>query len=325
MKKTVSIVLLLVLALSLFAGCSGSKEYPSKDIQFYVGADAGGGTDSICRKVTQIVEEQGDAKFYLVNKPGVADAVAPSLCMDAEPDGYTICSLVYGASINAVYEGVMENYTMDRLQPIAMVTREADAIAASKDAPYKTFDEMIAYAKEHPGEIRASDQGIGSRQYMLLKKMELEYDIEFNKVSYQNSAQQREAMLNGEIDIMLSSLGDYAPVLSTGDAVALVEFSEVRNATYPDVPTCLELGMDESYMTGSFVIICGPAGMPEEAVSYLEAEYKKCVESDAFQEWTKSVGVTPSFMSSADCETFLKELQEKDFAMLDQLKAEGIM
>ena len=107
MKKTLSIVLFLVLVVSLFAGCSSGKEYPSKDIQFYINADAGGGTDSICRKITQIVEADTDATFYMVNKPGVADSVGPSLAMDAKADGYTLCNVNYGSVVSAVYQEVV--------------------------------------------------------------------------------------------------------------------------------------------------------------------------------------------------------------------------
>ncbi|MGI6029223.1 MAG: Bug family tripartite tricarboxylate transporter substrate binding protein [Candidatus Heteroscillospira sp.] len=325
MKKTLSIVLLLVLALSLFAGCSGSKEYPSKDIQFYVNADAGGGTDSICRKVTQLIEGNTEATFYLVNKPGVADSVGPSLCMDAEADGYTICNVNYGSVVSAVYNKVVDNYSMDRLKPIAMVTKESDSIVISKNAPYKTFDEMIAYAKEHPGEIKVGDQGIGSRVYLILNKIMEQYGVEFNLISYSSSAPQREALLSGEVDVILSSLGDFNSILQSGDGIGICEFSEVRNAAYPDVPTCLELGMDESYLSGSFIFLAAPAETPDEVISYLEGEVKKAVESDDFKEWTASIGVTPSFMPASEIPTFITELQEKDFAALDELKAEGLI
>ena len=325
MKKTLSIILVLVMILALCAGCSGEKKYPSKDIQFYVNADAGGGTDSICRKVTQAIKGNTEAKFYLVNKPGVADSVGPSLCMDAEPDGYTICNVNYGSVVSAVYNNVVENYSADRLKPIAMITKESDSICASAKAPYKTFDEMIAYAKDHPGEIRAGDQGIGSRVYLILTKIEAKYGVEFNKISYSSSAPQREALLSGEVDIILSSLGDFNAILNSGEAVGLVEFSEVRNAAYPDVPTCLELGMDESFLSGSFIYFAAPAETPDEIVSYLEGECKKVVEGQDFIDWCTSIGVTPSFQPGAEIPGFVADLQAKDFAALDELKAQGIM
>ena len=89
MKKSLIKLSLAVLSLTAvfsLAGCGkNSSKYPSKDIQFYVSADAGGGTDAISRKVTQLIEKNKKAKFYLVNKPGVMDSVGPQLVMNADP------------------------------------------------------------------------------------------------------------------------------------------------------------------------------------------------------------------------------------------------
>ena len=126
----------------VFANGENEQGYPSKDIQFYVNADAGGGTDSICRKITQLAEKQLGGSFYLVNKPGVADAVGPSLIMAAKPDGYTIGNINYGSAVTAVYQKIVNDYSMDRLRFIALVTEECDAIMVSKRVPYRTFGAM---------------------------------------------------------------------------------------------------------------------------------------------------------------------------------------
>ncbi len=325
MKKTISLTLTLLLMCTLFAGCSQDKPYPSGDIQFYVSADAGGGTDSICRKITQIIDANSDATFYLVNKPGVMDAVAPSLVMDAKPDGYTIGNINYGGVVNAEYQQVVENYKIDRLKFVSLVTEESDAVMISKDAPFTTFDEMIEYAKANPGKVRVADQGIGSRVYLLLLKLEEHFGVKFNKISYSSSAPQREAMLNGEVDAAVTSLGDFAALLESGDAIGVCEFSSTRNLAYSDVPTCIELGMDENFLSGSFLAITVPAETPDDIVSYLEGVFKTAVESKEFIDWTATVGVTAHYMNSAEITEYVKNLQEKDFKALDELKEQGLI
>lgn len=325
MKKIISLALALTLICALFAGCSQDKPYPSGDIQFYVSADAGGGTDSICRKITQIIEDGSDATFYLVNKPGVMDAVAPSLVMDAKADGYTIGNINYGGVVNAEYQQVVNNYKIDRLKFVSLVTEESDAVMISKDAPFTTFEEMIEYAKANPGKVRIADQGIGSRVYLLILKMEEVFGVEFNKISYSSSAPQREAMLNGEVDAAVTSLGDFAALLESGDAIGVCEFSSTRNLAYSDVPTCLELGMTEDMLSGSFLAITVPAETPDEVVTYLEGVFKTAVESQEFIDWTATVGITAHYMNSAELTEFVKNLQEKDFKALDELKAQGLI
>lgn len=325
MKKTFSLALALLLVCTLFTGCSQDKPYPSEDIQFYVSADAGGGTDSICRKITQVIEANSEATFYLVNKPGVMDAVAPSLVMDAKADGYTIGNINYGGVVNAEYQQVVQNYKIDRLKFISLVTEESDAVMISKNAPFTTFDEMIEYAKANPGQVRVADQGIGSRVYLLLLKLEEHFGVEFNKISYSSSAPQREAMLNGEVDAAVTSLGDFSALLESGDAIGVCEFSSSRNLAYSDVPTCIELGMDESFLSGSFLAITAPAETPDEIVSYLEGVFKTAVESQEFIDWTATVGVTAHYMNSAEVTEYVKNLQAKDFKALDALKEQGLI
>jgi len=309
----------------VFANGENEQGYPSKDIQFYVNADAGGGTDSICRKITQLAEKQLGGSFYLVNKPGVADAVGPSLIMAAKPDGYTIGNINYGSAVTAVYQKIVNDYSMDRLRFIALVTEECDAIMVSKRVPYRTFGAMIEAAKANPGKIKVGDQGIGSRVYLCVRKIEETYKVKFNKVSYSSSASQREAMLNGEIDVAVTSLGDFASLLKSGDAVGVCEFSSIRNATYPTVPTCLESGMGEDFLSSSFLCIAAPKDIPDAIALKLESAFKVAVESKEFKDWTASIGITPHFLDGQALKKYIGNIQKKDFVALDELKKQGLI
>lgn len=124
--------------------------------------------------------------------------------------------------------------------------------------------------------------------------------------------------------MILSSLGDFNALLQNGDGVGIVEFSTERNKAFPDVPTSMELGMDESFLTGSFIYIAAPADTPDEITDYLQDEFEKAVKTDEFQNWTASIGVTPSFMTGDEVSQFIETLQKKDFKALDELKAQGL-
>lgn len=328
MKKSfflIAVLMLVLVCMPVFAQGAAEDAYPSKDIQFYVNADAGGGTDTICRKVTLMAEEALGSTFYLVNKPGVSDSVGPALCMDAAADGYTLCNVNYGSVVTAQFNKVTASYDVARLQPLCLVTEESDAVMISKNAPFKTFEEFIAYAKANPGKVRVGDQGIGSRVYLCVRKLEEFYGVEFNKISYSSSAPQREAMLNGEIDAAVTSLGDFTPLLLSGDAIGIVEFSSVRNGAYTTVPTCLECGMDSSFLSSSFIYFAAPKGIDSAKADKLIAAFKDVIEGQEFKDWTTSIGVTAHFLTGADLDKFISDVQTKDFAALNELKAQGII
>lgn len=325
MKKMLLLGALMLAAGALFAQGGAEEKYPSKDIQFIVSSGAGGGTDTIVRKITSMVEKDLGTTFFVVNKPGASDSIGPNAIMSSKPDGYTIGNLTYGSAIQGVYNQVVKGYSMDKLRFISMVTEESDAFMVSKNAPFRTFEEFIAYAKAHPGEVTVADQGIGSRVYLVVRGIENKYGVEFKKLSYSSSAPQREAMLNGEVQVACTSLGDFAPLLKSGDCFGMVEFSENGNLAYPDVPSAKALGMGPESYSSSFLCIAAPAGIADAQAAVLEAAFKKNVESKEFVDWTVTIGVTAHYMSGADTAAFIKDLQDRSFPQLDELKKQGLI
>jgi len=326
MKKFVTVTLFLLLLTGLiFAGGRGDT-YPTKDIQFVAPANAGGGTDAISRKICQLAEPHlGGKSFYVINRPGAADAVGPNVIMGAKPDGYTIGAITAGGVTSAVYQNLIPGYDLDKLEFIAMMTQENDAWLVGKNTPYRTFDDVIQAAKNNPGNIRMGGNEIGSRQDVNLRKVEQKFGIEFSKISYTSAAPQAEALLNGEVEVILNSLGDFSSIIKSGDGIPVVEFSGVRNPTFPTVPLSSEFGMGPEFISGSFLAVIAPKGIPEDVKQTLFNAFKKAAESQEFLDWCKDIGMTPSFMDSEETLKFVKTMQNNIFAGMDDLKRQGIL
>lgn len=272
-----------------------------------------------------LAEKELGGSIYIVNKPGAAEATGPNAVMNSKADGYTIGNLNYGSVVNAVYQGLIPGYDLSKLNIFALVTKENDALMVGKGSPYKTFDEFIAAAKANPGRLRIGDQGIGSRVYLLALRIEEKYGVKFNMISYKGSAAQREAIVNNEIDAAITSLGDFAPLLKSGEAIGLVEFSTERNPAYPLVPTCIELGIGKEMLSSSFICMAAPKDTPEMVVARLVEAFEKATNSDEFQKWVVSQGVQAPFMKGEELSSFIKTTQETEFKALDSLKAKGIL
>src|SRR3546814_13975737 len=87
--------------------------------------------------------------------------------MKARPDGYTITTLTYDSVITVPFQKLLPGYSMDKLAFVARITSEPDAIIVSKDAPYKTLDDLVKAAKASPGTVKVAIQEIGSRTHPL--------------------------------------------------------------------------------------------------------------------------------------------------------------
>ncbi len=323
MKKLTLAAFTTVATLSLAAG-PALAEYPERDIRVVVPWGAGGGTDGIVRKLTTIAEGQLDTSMYVENIEGGISATGISEVMSARPDGYTIGMLTYDSVITVPWQALLPNYKLDRLKLIARVTSEPDALIAATSSSYESLSDVVEAAKAAPGKVRIGMQNIGSRLHLAALQLQQETGTEFKLIAYPGgAAQQKEAMLNGEVELVTTSLGDFSSLLNEGSARGVVEFSDTPNPTYSDVPTAA--AEDLSLRMGSFIVVAAPAGVSDEVVGKIEAAYQYALDSDEFQQWVADVGVTPNWLGSDDVTTWANDTQAGIFKQLDELVSSGVI
>lgn len=323
MYKKSMLTLAGAIALSTVSGAV-QADYPERDIRVIVPWGAGGGTDGIVRKLTSIAEDSLDVSMYVENIEGGVSATGIGQVMSSRPDGYTIGALTYDSVVTVPWQGMLPSYKMDRLKLIARVTSEPDAIVVDADSDYETIHDLIEAAKADPGEVRVAIQNLGGRIHLAILQLQELTDTEFRIVSYPGgAAPQKEAILSDEVDVALTSLGDFSNLLEDGTVRGLVEFSDTQNPTYPEVPTTVEEGID--LQIGSFIVFAAPADTPEEAIVTLENAYQTAYDSDEFQEWVANVGVTPNWLGTDEVTPWAEETAESLFNEMDALVEAGIM
>ncbi|MGQ7848210.1 Bug family tripartite tricarboxylate transporter substrate binding protein [Granulosicoccus sp. 3-233] len=323
MKKLALAAFTTVATLSLVCG-PALAEYPERDIRVVVPWGAGGGTDGIVRKLTTIAEGQLNTSMYVENIEGGISATGISEVMSARPDGYTIGMLTYDSVITVPWQALLPNYKLDRLELIARVTSEPDALIAAASSPYESLSDVLEAAKAAPGKVRIGMQNIGSRLHLAALQLQQETGTEFKLIAYPGgAAQQKEAMLNGEVELVTTSLGDFSSLLNEDSARGIVEFSDTPNPTYSDVPTAAD--EDLSLRMGSFIVVAAPAGVSEEVVGKIEAAYRFALDSDEFQSWVADVGVTPNWLGSDEVGAWASDTQAGIFKQLDELVASGVI
>ncbi|WP_118138231.1 tripartite tricarboxylate transporter substrate binding protein [Oceanicella sp. SM1341] len=299
-------------------------EYPDRDIRVVVPWGAGGGTDGIVRKITSIAEDQFDgASMYVENIEGGVSATGVGQVMSAKADGYTIGALTYDSIVTVPWQGMLPSYKLDKLKLIARITSEPDALIVDANSDYQSLQDIIDAAKADPGKVRVAVQNLGGRVHLTLLQLQNLTGAEFKIVSYPGgAAPQKEAILSDEVDIALTSLGDFANLIQDGTVRGVVEFANARNPTY-DVPTAEEEGVD--LKNGSFIVFAAPANTPEEDVAKIEAAYKAAYDSPEFQDWVAEVGVTPDWAGSDEVTGWADETATGLFTEMDALVESGVL
>lgn len=316
----------LACATLMTAAASAQADFPERDIRVIVPWAAGGGTDAIVRKISNIAEQSLPVSMYVENVEGGMSATGLLQLTKARPDGQTIAALTYDSVITVPWQGMLPGFGVDQMKLIARITSEPDAIILPADSPYQSLDDLLAAAKEKPESIRVGIQNMGSRTHLTLLQLQDKAGVKFKVVSYPGgAAPQKEALLNGEVDFVITSLGDFAPLIESDQARGLVEFSDKQNQGFPDVPPISQTDTGIDLQMGSFIILAAPARTPDEAIDTLESAYHDAFESDEFQQWLPKVGVTPNWLGSDDVTGWVEQTQESLFSTMDQLAEQGLL
>jgi len=326
MKRT---ALLICLASALVAGFAvagfGADAFPSSDIKHIVPWGAGGGTDTVMRAFVNHLEDNVGTSIYTVNISGAKSGQGVSELMSSKPDGYTIGTLTYDSIVTVPYFGLLENYSMDRLDFLCTVTEHPTVIAVHTDSEYGNLEDLVEAAKANPGKVGISNVGIGGVWHLPAVDFEQKAGVSFNHVAFPGgSGEQREALLKKEVPVACISVGGVFSAVKAGKARILAVMSEERLDEYPDVPTFKELGYDVVW--GSMRILAVPKGVPADRMAVLEEACKKTAHEEEWKTWLQETG--GGGWTWKGSETTAKDvygLQERVFALLDELVEAGIV
>ncbi len=310
--------LLCVIGACLLTTTVAAADYPSRDIRLIVPWPAGGGADAISRKLGNITEQNLPVSIYVENIAGAVTASGLMQMMRARPDGHTIGVLTYDSVITLPRGKMVPGYSLDNMTPIARITSEADAIVVSEQSGFTSFEELIEAAKAKPNSVRVGVAPRGSGPFLAVRRLEQQAGVKFNVITYPGSSSaEAEALLSGELDAAISSLGDFSGVIESGDVKGVVELSSMQNPSFPDVPPISTLGYDLE--TGSFILLAAPKNTPDEVIASLETSFKDAFESEEFQTWVEGVGVTPNWLGANDVQAWIDDRQSETFKVMDEL------
>ena len=271
-------------AMVLAASAAQAQDFPTKPITWIVPYTPGGITDTRSRLIADEFGKALGQTVVVENKPGAGGTLGLEYVARADPDGYTI---VYGTlGTLAAAPSLYNNLRYDSLEdfvPIHMMGSSPNTVIAYKDTPYSTPEELVAYAKEHPGEVTVGLAGIGTGTHLASELFANAAGIELLQVPYKGSAPMLNDLIAGRLDIAfdypVSTLGH----VQSGAVKVLGVTSEERLELFPDAPTMAEAGLPDA-VTGSWSGIFAPGGTPPERVEILADAFAAAMESEAVKD-----------------------------------------
>ena len=262
---------LLAFATALLFATPLLAQFPNKPIRIVVPFPAGSATDAITRILGQSVSAAVGQPVVVDNKAGVDGAIAGAEVVKAAPDGYTL--LMATNSPMAVAPAMKKVPPYDPVAdftPITDIGRYTFFLYVNAEQPYRTFRDMVAYAKANPGKINyATGNTTGM---MSFGQMNALAGIEMTHVPYKGEPQAVTDIIAGRVQLLWATPTTGLSHLKDGKLRALATNLKSRSSLLPEVPTMTEVGIPQ-YSVVSWAALHGPAKLPRELQLRLNKEF----------------------------------------------------
>jgi tripartite-type tricarboxylate transporter receptor subunit TctC len=319
-KKAFSIYLLLtVLTGSLSAIPVLAKDYPDHPVEIIITYPPGGPLDTAARFIQTPLQTALGQTIILTTRGGVGGSIGTEFVSKAKPDGYTLgvmanSSITSGPIINPALP-----YRHTDLIPICLLVTDPEAIISRNDAPWKSLDEMVGYAKKNPGKLTYGTPGFGSVAFFEMEVFKLANGLDIEPVHFQGSAPAMTAVLGGHVDLAIGGLFASIPQIKAGKIKLLATSSEKRVSAFPDIPTLSEKGISEA--VNIWIGLYAPGKTPKLIVERLSREMQGVMKSPSTISQFEKAGLAMDYRDSAATS---KLIEEEIAAIMKVVKKVGV-
>ncbi len=254
--------------------------YPTRQIEMIIGFAPGAGTDLGARMIAEQSKRYLGQEIVCINKPGGAGRVAVTLISKAKPDGYTLCAATDGSIIAAPHLEKV-TYKFEDFTYIIQYGVLNFGISVVKDSPFKTFKDVIEFARANPDKLTVGIVGVNTSDHIALQVLSQMENLKIRFVPFDGAAPTMTALLGKHVMVASAASSGYAPHVKTKNIRLLAVMGEERLEQYPDVPTLRELGYP-SLIIQSWYIISGPKNIETSIVKKLVDAFGKAMQSTEF-------------------------------------------
>lgn len=296
---------LFVALLAVHALPAGAQSYPSRPLRVIVPYTPGGITDVTTRIVAQELSKNIQQNVLVDNRPGANSILGVEIVSRANPDGYTLASVI---AAHAANQTLYPKLPYDSVKSFATVSLLATApliVCATNSLPVKDARELVALAKAKPGALSFGSSGIGAAAHLTTELLMLTTGVKLTHVPYKGTAPALQALMSGEIQILMDVPSSMLPHVRAGRIKVLGMASDKRVAAAPDIPTLTESGV--AVVGGTWVGWLAPARTPKTAVDKLGAEIMKILQRAETRERFTQMGIDPVGNSPAEFSRFLRD------------------
>lgn len=289
-------------------------EFPSKPITLIMPWGPGTGIDLWHRSMAEAAGKILGQPVIVDNKAGASGTVGPAaMAANAKPDGYTISHI----PITIFRLPFMRKVSWDPINDFTYIVHNSGflfGVTVKSDSPFKTFKDMIEFARANPGKLTYGSPGAGTSLHIGMELIAKHAGVQWTHVPFVKDSEI--ALLGGHVMANSGGAG-WWPHTDAGHMRVLSIWTEARNPRLPDVPTLKELGFP--FVFDSPFGLAGPKGMDAGIVKKLHDAFKEAQQDPKAKEIQKRYDYIDRYMNSADYTKFVAEQVAEQKSQVEKL------
>jgi len=307
---------LVAMVIATLALATTAQGFPERPITLIVPWSAGGGTDVAMRALAEATSRHLRHRIVIENRAGAGGTIGPAwMAANAKPDGYTLSQI----PITVFRMPHMQKVAFDPLNDFTFVlgvTGYTFGVVVRADAPWKTWQEFIAFARANPDKVTYGTPGTGTSLHITMEEIGARDGIKWLHVPYKGNADATTALLGGHITASADSTG-WAELIDAGKFRLLATWGPLRTKRWPNVPTLKDLGYD--IVSNSPYGIAGPRGMDPKIVKILHDAFRKGMEDPAYLKTIERLDQEPWYVPTEEYAKYAREAFARERTAVERL------
>ena len=287
----------------------GQAQLPAGPIRFIVPYSPGSGSDTIARTAGMALGDRLGHPVVVDNKPGASGMLGTEAVVRSVPNGLT---LLVTASTIVINRALYPKATFDPLKDLTPIIKPGSTeflLVANVQSGFKSTADLLKAVRKSPGKVNYGSPGVGTVHHLAMELFKIKTHTSIYHIPYSGAGPAVTGILGGQVDVMFLPLTFATPHIKSGKLLALAIGSDKRHPSMPDVPTLAEGGIKDMDVQ-SWYGIYGPAGMPADLVTKMNAELREILLTDDMRQKFSAQGIDISSSTPGE----LKTLAEKDAA-----------
>ncbi len=318
MKKSVrGIGIGLLIVATFLVQPAIAKDYPTKPLEIVCPYTPGSSFDILVRVIANVGPKYLGQPITIFNQPGAGGSLAAADVISSKPDGYKLFEAAQVFFATTVKTQKLP-FDPNDMVPLANFMEMRLGMVVKADSPFKTLDDVLAYARKNPGRLNWCHTGRGITLHMSALTIFRKAGVQTVDVPYKGTPEALSALLGGHVDVGSLPYGATSEQVKAGKARYLLFYTDKRYKDYPNVPTALELGYPNAVLP-TYVGLYAHKNTPENIKKTLMGVCKKIYDDPEFKKGIEKLGEDPKFGGPEFIREAIKKQEEIGIPLLKEL------